>query len=309
MKNRHPHRIHQAVSEIGFGAWQLNNPSFHTTTEEEAVALVHRALDEGVTLFDTAPNYGEGNSERTLGIALKNVRDKVFINTKFGHSATGGLDFSVEALATSLEGSLSRLDTDYVDGLILHNPGIELLDGRQPIYERLKDYQKQGVIRHYGVSIDTAEELQYVLDHNDVDIIEVMFSIVHQGPRIYFDEVRRRGILLLIKVPLDSGWLSGKYTIDTTFTDIRSRWTTDVKRIRLDIVDKVKAIFGTDAIAQDSLRFILAHDAVGSVIPGMRDIHQLMSNVGASDHPLDDEVVQQLYDLYDRYISTQYTPW
>jgi aryl-alcohol dehydrogenase-like predicted oxidoreductase len=114
------------VSEIGLGAWQLGTGlHWESMSKEEAVSLVHKALDLGVNFFDTAPNYGKGTSELRLGNALKGKdRSKIVINTKFGHTNTGALNFEADYIRESLEGSLKRLRTDYVDSLIIHNPPI-----------------------------------------------------------------------------------------------------------------------------------------------------------------------------------------
>ena len=309
MKHRIPQRLNRKIGVIGFGAWQLYNPEFFgDMAKEEAIALVQAAVKQGVNLFDTAPGYGGGNSERILGEALKPYRLDVFINTKFGHTVDNKMDFSINGLNESLIGSLNRLQTDYVDGIILHNPGRELLyDG--PLYERLRELKQDGTIRGFGVSIDSLEELDIVLHHNDVDIIELMFNIIHQSPKALFDEVKQRGILLMIKIPLDSGWLTGKYTKDTVHTGIRARWTPDVITTRLAIVDQIKAILGTNDITQDSLRFVLAHDAVTAVIPGVRNLRQLASNVAAQEQDMNPETVEQLNELYDTFIKHLHTPW
>ncbi|QMS84320.1 aldo/keto reductase [Candidatus Xianfuyuplasma coldseepsis] len=310
MNYRTPKKINRPISEIGFGAWQLGNKAFFgEMTDEHALSLVKEAVRQGINIFDTAPGYGSGNSERLLGIGLHDDRSNVFINTKFGHTADGRTDFSVDGLHEMVESSLQRLQTTYLDGVILHNPGRDLLHGDQPLYQALREYKKQGIIRHFGVSIDTVEELDIVLHQNDVDIIEIMFNIIHQSPKTLFDEVQNKGIMLLIKVPLDSGWLSGKYTKDTTFQGIRSRWTTEVKETRLDIVQRIKAICPSDDLAQDALRFILSFDAVTAVIPGVRSLAQLTSNVQSQDDTMDDVTKAQLEALYDQYITTKHTPW
>lgn len=310
MNYRNPTAINRELSVIGFGAWQLGNAqSFLEMKDEEAIELVREAINQGVNVFDTAPGYGEGNSERLLGIALQPYRKHVFINTKFGHTPDNRMDFSSEGLYRSIEGSLKRLQTDYLDSVILHNPPRELLDQNASIYQTLYSLKQQGVIRHYGVSIDSLEELDIVLHHNNVDVIELLFNILHQAPKALFDEIRQKGIMLLVKVPLDSGWLSGKYTKDTTFTGIRSRWTKDVKEKRLEIVERIKDIVGPDDLAQKALQFILHFDAVTCVIPGTTNISQLESNVNAQEATLAKEEVTMLEELYETYIKHQDTPW
>jgi aryl-alcohol dehydrogenase-like predicted oxidoreductase len=309
MKYNKPKRIDFNISEISFGAWQLGNQNdFYEMKEKDAINLVQTAVKNGITLFDTAPNYGGGQSEILLGKALKGVRDKVFINSKFGHHAGGRMSFAVEDLEPSIQSSLTRLQTDYLDSVILHNPGQEMLYGSHEIYREMKRLKEMGLIHYYGVSVDTKEELEIVLTQNKVDVVEVMFNIIHQSPKVWFDEIKRQGILLMIKVPFDSGWLTGKYTKDTKFRGIRSRWSPEVIDTRLKIVEKVKDIVGENII-QSSLRFILDFDAVTCVIPGTRNLEQLNSNIQASDFELNQEKHHALESLYESYIKNLDTPW
>lgn len=132
------------VSEIGFGAWQLgNNIDWSGMSDQEAIQLVHRGLDLGVNFFDTAPNYALGNSERLLGMALKDVqRDKIVVSTKFGHSSDGHRDYSAKSIRESLEGSLKRLKMEYIDSILIHSPEQKYLDANTnehyEIFEALK---------------------------------------------------------------------------------------------------------------------------------------------------------------------------
>ncbi|NNF36157.1 MAG: aldo/keto reductase, partial [Saprospiraceae bacterium] len=105
------------VSEIGLGAWQLGvNSGWKGMTQQGAIAMVRHAFDAGVNFYDTAPNYGHGTGETRLGKGLKGIdRDKFVVNTKFGHTDKGDTNFDVNYIRTSLEGSLKRLQMDYVD--------------------------------------------------------------------------------------------------------------------------------------------------------------------------------------------------
>ena len=287
MKYNRPKRIHFDISEISFGGWQLgNNIDFNDCDDELARSLVEEAFRQGITLFDTAPNYGHGQSERILGRALKEVRNKVFISSKFGHSDQGAIDFSVNRLESSVRGSLARLQTDYLDCLLLHNPPQEMLSKSHPIYIELKRLNRKGLIKFFGVSIDTSDELAEVLKNDDIDAIEIMYNMIHQSPKIWFNQIADKGILLMIKVPLDSGWLTGKYDESTEFMGIRKRWTKDVIKTRVKIVNQIKSIVGEDMVCA-SLRFILDHPAVTCVIPGSRNVEQLNSNLKASSYKLD----------------------
>src|SRR5262249_31420397 len=148
------------VSEVGFGGWQLGNErEFVQMTNEEAVRLVHAALDRGCNLFDTAPNYGLGASERILGQALQGRRAEAVITSKFGPHVDGDTDFNASLLLESVEGSLKRLQTDYLDVLLLHNPPLEVLHGTTAHWEILRTLKQQGKVRAFGASLDWSKEV------------------------------------------------------------------------------------------------------------------------------------------------------
>jgi len=166
-----------------------------------------------------------------------------------------------------------------------------------------------GKIRGYGVSIDTLEELELVLSNWDVDVIEILFNIMHQSPKYLFDKVKERGILLAIKVPLDSGWLTGKYNSNSKFEGIRARWSQDVILKRAMIVDKIKAIVKDEDLVKYAIGFILSFDAVTTVITGVKNIQQLETNIKASEFKLSDELKRELERLYEEEIKPLNLPW
>mgnify|MGYP000896788482 CR=1 FL=1 len=310
MKMRLAKRFDQKISEVGFGAWQLGGTDlWGNMTREEGVKLVLRAVEEGVTFFDTAPGYGGGNSELILGEALEGIRDKVFINTKVGHGPNGEHEFSKEGIENSITRSLLKLKTTYLDSVILHNPERYILEGESDLFEALKHFKDNGIIKGYGVSVDSIEELELVLNNLEVDTIEVMFNVIHQETKEAFDRIHEKGILLIIKVPLDSGWLTGKYNKNSEFSGIRSRWNQEVINTRSEIVEKIKEIVKADSLVLPALRFILGFKAVTVIIPGTKNELQLLNNIEASDNEMDMETVQKLEELYETYIKNQYTPW
>ncbi|MCF7927148.1 MAG: aldo/keto reductase [Candidatus Izimaplasma sp.] len=303
-------RFNKKISRIGFGAWQLGNTKeFSDMTKEEGLKLVKKAIDKGITFFDTAPNYAQGRSEEILGEALKGYEDTVFINTKVGHDHEGNTDFSLPAITNSINRSLKVLNRSYLDSVILHNPSHDILRGETTHYKQLEELKKQGLIKGYGVSIDTPEEIEMVLKNSNVDTIELMFNIIHQSPKALFDKIKERDILLVIKVPLDSGWLTGKYDETATFTGIRSRWSKKDIETRSEIIDDIKSIVKEDNLVPIAISFILSFDAVTTVIPGVRNEKQLNSNVAAGDYELTDDLKQQLVKLYEEKIKDLDTPW
>jgi len=299
------------VSEIGFGAWQLGNANdWGKMTDSEGVQLVHKAIDSGCNFFDTAPNYGLGKSEELLGKALKGKRHSVIVNTKFGHHPNGKLDFSVQALRQSVENSLTQLQTDYLDSILLHNPPFEYLNGSSPTFEALEALKSEGKIRAYGASVDSSREMLEIMETTKSQVMEVLFNVFHQETASAFEMAKQKEIGLIIKVPLDSGWLSGKYNKLSSFEGIRSRWTREVIERRSELLDKISFMCadGT-SMANAALRFILAHDAVSTVIPGIKSMTQLNENIFAGDDEMRPEIVERLKRVWEDEIKTSSLPW
>ena len=301
------------VSEVGFGAWQLGKShDWETMTDSEAVALVHKALELGVNYFDTAPNYGYGSSEERLGIALSETdRSKIVINTKFGHDADGQTNFEADNIRQSLEGSLRRLKTDYVDSIIIHNPPCEYLDGNCNVhYEILEQLKVEGKIKAYGASLDTYEEMYKFMSTTKCEVIEAFFNIFHQDAGKAFDMAKERAVSIVVKIPLDSGWLSGKYIAESKFNDIRKRWSRDDIKTRASLVDKVKVLLNDDdEISQTAIAFCLAYDAVATVISGNKNINQLTQNIESTKKAISDELLKKLENLYSQKIEKLRIPW
>lgn len=301
------------VSEIGLGAWQIGeSTAWESMSTEEAVRLVHRSLDLGVNFFDTAPNYGLGTSESRLGKALKSVnRESVVINTKCGHGVDGIQNFESGAIRESLEGSLKRLGTDYVDSLILHNPPSAYLDGNNTdhyaIFEELK---QEGKIRAYGASLDSYDEMKLLMETTDSQVIEAFFNILFQDTSRAFDMALEKGVGIIAKIPLDSGWLAGKYTASSKFNDIRDRWSDADKATRAQLVERVKSIIpDASQLAQTAISFCSSFDAVSTVIPGNKSKGQLESNVESTKQRISTSTVEKLKAFYREEVEHLRLPW
>ncbi|MCT2193623.1 aldo/keto reductase [Paenibacillus sp. p3-SID1389] len=310
MKYRRYGTTGKQVSEIGFGAWQLGNKQDWAAMEDdEAIRLVHEALDLGVNFFDTAPNYGQGKSEVLLGKALERKRDKAVINTKFGHSPEG-TDYSASQIRNSVERSLTRLQTDYLDSVLIHNPPFDVLDGKYGHYQVLEDLKAEGKILAYGVSVDSSREMLEALEHSRLGVMEVMFNIFYQETAQAFQAAKEKDVALIIKVPLDSGWLSGKYDGNSSFSGVRSRWSPEVIQTRAKLVEQIRFLEDEQTtMTMAALRFILAYPEVTTVIPGVRSSAQLRENVAASDAVLPDESLRKLQELWEREIRYKSLGW
>ena len=281
-------------------------------SENEAIDMIHKAIEFGVNFFDTAPIYGHGTSEFRLGKALKDFdRSKLVINTKFGHSETGETNLNANYIRESVEGSLKRLQVDYLDSLIIHNPPLKYLDGNNnPHYEILENLMDEGKINAYGASLDTCSEMKLFMDTTNCGVIEAFFNILHQDTALAFNLAQKKDVGIIVKIPLDSGWLSGKYNAESTFNDVRNRWSKMDIKTRGNLIKKIKNIINMENnLAQTAISFCLAFDAVSTVIPGNTTITQLKSNVESANKPISRELVEKLENFYKNEVKHLNLPW
>ncbi len=300
-----------SVSEVGLGAWQLANADWGVHDPDEARQVIEQALDSGCNFFDTAPGYGAGRSETLLGEVLRPVRERVSICSKFGHSPEGKTDFSVSAIRTSLEASLERLQTDYLDVYLLHSPPAELLDGNHaPHYEELERLKTEGKVRAYGVSADYSRDLETVLETTASSVIEVLFNIFHQEPKASFRKAQEHGVGLIAKVPLDSGWLSGKYRRDSQFEGVRRRWSPEIIARRAALVEQLTALLPPDrSLTHAALQYVLAQPGVSTVIAGAKTGSQVLDNAAAAGAELPPEVVKKIDSFWELELKNDPLPW
>jgi aryl-alcohol dehydrogenase-like predicted oxidoreductase len=299
------------VSEIGLGAWQLANPNWGVNDKSEALQIIQKSLEAGCNFFDTAPGYGGGRSEELLGEGLKSVRKDIIICTKFGHTAEGVTDFGTNAIRSSIESSMRKLRTDYLDIVLMHNPPREMMDGRvSSQYEEFEKLKAEGKIRTYGVSLDWREEVDLVVDTTKSKALEIFFNALYQEPLPAFQKAYDNAVGIIIKVPLDSGWLSGRYRKGHNFEDIRKRWPPEVVARRSELVEAFAKLVPTGtSMAHAALQFVLAQPQVSTVIPGAKSVEQALDNFAAADKRLDPETVQAMRGLWMQEIESDPLPW
>lgn len=140
----------------------------------------------------------------------------------------------------------------------------------------LENLKRKGKIAAYGASLDSSKEMFEVIETTNSQVIEVMFNVFHQETAKAYQAAHEKNIALIIKVPLDSGWLSGKYDATSTFSDIRSRWSSDIIKRRTAMLEEVKTVVNPNqSLVKSALQFILAHPEVSTVIPGAKSMNQL----------------------------------
>jgi aryl-alcohol dehydrogenase-like predicted oxidoreductase len=307
-------------SEIGFGTWALGSTWWGKITRGEGVNLIERALDLGITFFDTGDVYGTGANEEIVGKALAGApRDRIQISTKFGYVIEGGRqehsqgerpqDWSPAHARAALEASLARLGTDYVDLYQLHNPRMDAVD-RDDLFEELERLRDEGKLRHYGVALGPAigwrEEGLRAIERHRISSVQTVYNVLEQEPgRDFLAAAGERGIGVLARVPTSSGLLEDKYTLETTFPpgDHRSHRPREWLVEGLQKVERLRFLTEEHGISmsQASLKFILAQPSIACVLPTVTSVEELEEWAGASGEPdLTAEDLDRIAALYER---------
>jgi aryl-alcohol dehydrogenase-like predicted oxidoreductase len=310
------------VSAISFGAWAIGG-AWGTVKDDESIAALHKALDMGVNFIDTADVYGDGRSERLIAKVLKERSETVCVATKAGrrldpHVADG---YNRENLTAFIERSLKNLDVDALDLVQLHCPPTEVYY-RPEVFDVMDDLQKQGKIKHYGVSVEKVEEALKAIEYPNVKTVQIIFNMFRLRPSgLFFEQAQKRNIGILARVPLASGLLTGKMTPKTSFEqdDHRNfnRYGQAFDRgetfsgvdygTGLQAVEELKQLLPEGmSLVQMALRWILMFDAVTCAIPGAKRPSQAEQNFAAADLPaLSDNVMQKVADIYEKSIKAQ----
>jgi len=312
MKYRDLGRTGLVVSEIGFGGWAIGG-SWGPQSEADSVKALHRALDLGVTLIDTAAGYGNGQSERIIGKVMKErgAWGKVAVATKIppnqGAWPPSPYDRVEERypeayLRESLEERLANLGTDCVDILQLHTWSRAWNRDPFPL-EVLQDLRGEGKLRFIGISTPEHDQnsLVQLLREGWLDVVQVIYNLFEQEPAAeLLPAAAEAGAGVIARMPFDEGALTGKYTEDTSFaeSDFRSRYFMGdrLKRVVREVGKVREDVSGAGLeLPEAALKFVLAHPAVSTTIPGMRKVHHVDANVAAANAgPLPPEQIARL---------------
>jgi aryl-alcohol dehydrogenase-like predicted oxidoreductase len=288
------------VSEISFGTWAIGG-AWGNVNDKESLLALEAAMDKGVNFFDTADVYGDGHSERLLAQATKGREDEIHIATKFCRAGDihDPATYSEASVRAYCEASLKRLDRERIDLYQIHCPPMSILkDGS--VFGVLDKLQQEGKIRHYGVSVESVEEGMFCLEQSNVRALQVIYNIFRQKPLELLNEAHRRGVGILVRLPLASGLLTGKFTAASTFeADDHRRFNENGESFNVgetfaglgfakgvELADQLRWIAeGRGNMTRASLRWLLDHEAVTCVIPGFRNVRQVEDNLAALEVP------------------------
>jgi aryl-alcohol dehydrogenase-like predicted oxidoreductase len=310
------------VSTIGFGAWAIGG-SWGKVSEEDALDALHASVDQGVNFIDTADVYGDGRSERLISRLIADRSERVYVATKAGrrldpHVAAG---YNRENLTSFVERSLRNLRVESLDLLQLHCPPTETYSMPE-LFDVLDSLVSEGKLRFYGVSVSKIEEALRAVEYPNVQSIQIIFNMLRQRPaEFFFKRSREKRVGILARVPLASGLLTGKMTVDTGFPeddhrnfnrygesfDVGETFSGVDYETGLAAADRLRELVpeGT-AMAQFALRWILMHEEVSSVIPGAKNRQQALENSLASELPaLTDVQMREVKGIYDELIRDQ----
>lgn len=319
MQYRELGRTGWKVSALSFGAWAIGG-TWGPVDEAESSAALVRAVELGVTFFDTADVYGDGRSERLLAKLRKETRAPIHIATKAGrrlnpHVTEG---YNRQNLTAFVERSLKNLETDRLDLLQLHCPPTPVFYMPE-VFGVLDDLTAAGKIQYYGVSVEKVEEALKAIEYPNVQSVQIIFNLFRQRPAdLLFEQVKKRKVGILARVPLSSGMLTGKLKAESSFAaddhrafnregaafDRGETFSGVDYATGLQAVEELKKICPQGmSLTQFALRWILMFDAVTCAIPGAKRPSQAEENFSAADlPPLSEETMQAARSIYDRMI-------
>ena len=314
------------ISEISLGTWQVGGKWGSGFDDDLAEKIIHTAIDEGVNFIDTADVYEMGMSEKAVGRVVRSRSEKVYVATKCGRRIKPHVNegYTPEVLQKYVEDSLQRTGLETLDLIQLHCPPPEVYD-RSEIFEFFERLKEQGKIQNLGVSVETVGEALKAIQYDNVTTIQIIFNLFRQKPsEIFFHEARKRNTGIIIRVPLASGLLTGKFSRSTNFDNEDHRnfnrngeafdkgetfSGVDYEK-GLVAMEAIKKLFpGMENLAPVALQWILQFPEVSCIIPGASKVEQVHSNLKVYDlEPLSEDKIKAMNAIYDKYIKADVHP-
>ncbi|MGP0587014.1 aldo/keto reductase [Paenibacillus timonensis] len=282
------------VSVVGIGTWQFGGEWGLNYTQVEVDAILDRGRELGINLIDTAECYGDHLSESFIGDYLsRRNREDWLVATKFGHQFherfTRTDRFEAEAVLQQLDASLKALKTDYIDLYQFHS-GPDAAFDHDELWTLLDKQKQAGKILHLGTSIGSNDNLHQTEASSKVgsEAIQVVYNRLDRVPENrVFPSCERQGLGVLARVPLASGYLSGKYKPGAVFgeTDVRHRHDPENTRRKLEEVEEIRRNEVPEGVdmAQWALAWCLKNPIVSTVIPGCKNPAQVEANAAAAE--------------------------
>ena len=309
------------ISEISLGTWQVGGKWGDSFSHENADRILNEAVDAGINFIDTADVYGDGESEKAVGRLVRSRSERIYIATKCGRRLQPHTNeaYQPDVLRKFVEDSLRNMGLDTLDLIQLHCPPTDVYY-RPEIFELFDRLKSEGKIQHLGVSVEKVEEGLKAIEFPNVTTVQIIFNMFRQRPaELFFGEAKRRDVGIIVRVPLASGLLTGKFNPNTTFSandhrnfnregaafDKGETFSGVDYETGLAAVDELRTVFPEDSnLAPDALRWILTFDAVSCIIPGASNPEHLTSNLQALERPaLSPEQLAVIRRIYEERIK------
>ena len=314
-------RTGYSISSIGFGAWAIGG-TWGEVRDEDSLGALHKALDMGVNFFDTADVYGDGRSERLISRLRAERSEPFYVATKAGRRLPKQTveGYSRENLHAWVQRSLQNLNAEAIDLLQLHCPPTDIYRS-DDVFKVLDEMVALGMIRHYGISVESVEEAMLGIQYEGVQSVQIIFNLFRLKPTdTFFAEAQRRKVGILARVPLASGLLTGKMSASSSFAkddhrafnrngeafDKGETFSGVPYDIGLEAVERLRAIVPQGmSMTQFALRWIGMFPSVTTSIPGAKNALQAEQNFAAADlPPLEPGVMQAAQAVYDELIRS-----
>lgn len=307
------------ISEVSLGTWQLGGKWGEKFNEKTAESILNKAIETGINFIDTADVYNNGQSEISIGKFLKKISKRIYIATKSGRKLNPHTDrgYNEKNITTFINDSLKRLDVETIDLIQLHCPPTETYS-RPEVFEILDNLKKKGKILNYGVSVEKVEEALKAIEYPGVSTIQIIYNMFRLKPaELFFKAASKNNVGIIVRVPLASGLLSGKYDKNTIFSkDDHRSFNREGKvfdkgetfsgipyETGLQAVEELKKIFPYNDLPKYALRWILMDKSVSCVIPGASNVSQVEANSAASDLPdLTQDQMNKVKGIYEKYV-------
>jgi aryl-alcohol dehydrogenase-like predicted oxidoreductase len=309
------------ISEISLGTWQVGGVWGDEFSHENADKILNSAADAGINFIDTADVYGDGESEKAVGRFVKSRSERIYVATKCGRQLNPHTDeaYQPAVLRKFVENSLKNMGLETLDLIQLHCPPSEVYYRPEifELFDRLKD---EGKILNLGISVEKVEEALKGIEFDNVTTVQIIFNTFRQRPsELFFEQAKKKDIGVIVRVPLASGLLTGKFSKQSTFTagdhrnfnrngemfDKGETFSGIDYETGLAAVEELKALFPNQAnLAPIALKWILGFDAVSTIIPGASRSEQVSANVAALDFPnLNEDQISQMNSIYEKHIK------
>lgn len=309
------------ISEISLGTWQVGGTWGSPFNNKNADQIIHTAIDQGINFIDTADVYEMGLSETAVGRVVRSRTERIYVATKCGRQINPHINegYTPEVLRKYVEDSLSRMKLETLDLIQLHCPPTQVYY-RPEIFELFDRLQEEGKILNLGVSVEKVEEAIKAMEYDNVTTVQIIFNMFRQRPaELFFDLVRKNNVGIIVRVPLASGLLTGKFNRQSVFEkgdhrlfnregsafDKGETFSGIDYEKGLDAVDALRKVFpNVENLAPVALKWILQFPEVSCIIPGASRLEQVISNLTVYDIPdLTNLQLQAINDIYTQYIK------